>query len=195
MGSTDEPTRQKYLQSRLMRALSFAAVAHEGQVRKYTGEPYVNHCMNVAVTLSTYGYPEDVVIGGLLHDTIEDTGVAYEDIWDAFGTAVADLVLQVTDVSRPWDGNREQRKAKDRAYVAKASPEAKAIKLADLIDNTRSIVAHDRDFAKVYLREKDLLLEAIGDNHNPELYARARQMCNDSQLKIRLGEITADTEG
>jgi hypothetical protein len=67
----------------------------------------------------------------------------------------------LTDVSKPTDGNRAKRKNMDREHIAKASLQAKTIKLADLIDNTRSIVEHDPKFAKVYLTEKALLLEVL----------------------------------
>jgi hypothetical protein len=80
----------------------------------------------------------------------------------------------LTDVSRPEDGNRAARKAIDLAHTAKASPAAKTIKLADLIDNTRSIVERDPDFAKVYLQEKARLLEVLQEG-DPTLMAMARE--------------------
>jgi hypothetical protein len=85
------------------------------------------------------------------------------------------LVEQLTDVSRPEDGNRAKRKAIDRAHTAKASPEAKTIKLADLIDNTRSIVELDPGFAKIYLVEKVLLLEVLQEG-DAGLWEMARRM-------------------
>jgi (p)ppGpp synthase/HD superfamily hydrolase len=89
-----------------------------------------------------------------------------------FGQAVAAMVEQLTDVSHANDGLRKHRKAKDREHTAKASPDAKTIKLADLIDNTRSIVARDPEFAKVYLEEKRLLLEVLTEG-DPTLYRMA----------------------
>jgi (p)ppGpp synthase/HD superfamily hydrolase len=92
---------------------------------------------------------------------VEDTGVSIELIRKEFGSEVSDLVGWLTDVSRPEQGNRAVRKAIDRAHTAAAPAEAQTVKLADLIANTRSIVAHDEAFAKVYLAEKRQLLEVM----------------------------------
>jgi hypothetical protein len=70
------------------------------------------------------------------------------------------LVVEVTDVSRPTDGNPAQRKALDRAHLARASEWGQTIKLADLID-TADIAAHDPDLAKDYLAEKAALLTVL----------------------------------
>jgi len=96
-----------------------------------------------------------------LHDVVEDTGVTIETIRAEFGVEVAELVGWLTDVSRPEHGNRAHRKALDRAHSAAAPAEAQTVKLADLISNTRSIIAHDVSFAKTYLEEKRLLLEVM----------------------------------
>jgi hypothetical protein len=56
-------------------------------------------------------------------------------------------------------GNRAARKALDRAHIAKTPRKRKPLKLADLIDNSRSILAHDPGFTRVYMREKALLLD------------------------------------
>ena len=79
------------------------------------------------------------------------------------------------DVSRPKDGNRAVRKAKDRAHLARASAEGKSIKLADLVSNTRSIVAHDPNFSVVYLREKRALLPFLTEG-DAGLFALATEL-------------------
>ena len=104
-----------------------------------------------------------MVAAALLHDVVEDTDVSLEDISIKFGPDIADLVSDLTDVSKPEDGNRATRKALDRAHTARASAAAKTIKLADLISNSRSIVEFDPHFAKVYLKEKALLLGVLTD--------------------------------
>ena len=100
-----------------------------------------------------------------LHDVVEDTPVTLQDIEFTFGSEVAELVENLTDVSQPQDGVRRVRKEKDRQHLAKTKPEAKTIKLADLIDNTRSIAEHDQKFAKIYLAEKRLLLEVLKEGN------------------------------
>jgi len=78
----------------------------------------------------------------------------------------------LTDVSKPEDGNRAVRKARDREHTAAAPAEAQTIKLADLISNSRSIMAHDPAFAKTYLEEKRLLL-AVMTKGDPGLHSEA----------------------
>jgi (p)ppGpp synthase/HD superfamily hydrolase len=142
------------------RALAFAANAHGDQRRKYTGEFYVVHAIRVAEILRGIDAPPHVVAAGLLHDVLEDTAVTVSELRAAFGDAVTDLVVEVTDVSKPTDGNPAQRKALDRAHLARASEWGQTIKLADLID-TADIAAHDPDLAKDYLAEKAALLTVL----------------------------------
>jgi (p)ppGpp synthase/HD superfamily hydrolase len=102
-----------------------------------------------------------MVAAAWLHDVVEDTGCTYNDIHMGFGTDIATLVGWLTDVSKPEDGPRWFRKKMDREHTAAAPAEAQTIKLADLISNTKSIMAHDPKFAKVYLEEKKLLLDVM----------------------------------
>lgn len=154
------------------RALNFAIAAHQGQLRKYTGEPYIVHPIEVSMLIATHTDKTSIIIAALLHDVIEDTPFTYANIKFEFGKKIADLVLEVTDVSKPSDGNREERKKIDREHLANASPEAQTIKLADLISNTSFIVKHDKNFAKIYLAEKQLLLTILG-NGNDKLHRMA----------------------
>ena len=156
----------------LNRARKFADKAHEGQTRKYTEEPYVFHPVNVAMLLLEVPHDDNMLAAALLHDVVEDTTVSIHTISKEFGADVADLVADLTDISMPSDGNRAVRKYKDLVHTSEASPRAKTIKLADLIDNSESITRHDPGFAKVYMKEKLALLDVLkaGD---PKLYARA----------------------
>jgi guanosine-3',5'-bis(diphosphate) 3'-pyrophosphohydrolase len=145
------------------RARLFATAAHAavGQLRKYTHEPYIVHPAEVAKIVRSVPHTDEMLAAAWLHDTVEDTGVSIELIRAEFGSEVSDLVGWLTDVSRPDHGNRAARKAIDRAHTAAAPAEAQTVKLADLISNTRSIVAHDPKFAETYLAEKRLLLEVM----------------------------------
>ena len=145
------------------RARVFATAAHAavGQTRKYTGEPYVVHPIEVSELVASVNGTEAMVAAALLHDVLEDTEVTVDLLEEQFGSKVADLVLWLTDISRPKDGNRSARKALDRQHSAAAPAAAQTIKVADLISNTRSIIAHDPGFAKVYLEEKRLLLDVL----------------------------------
>jgi len=147
------------------KALSFATKAHAGQLRKYTGEPYINHPISVAILVFSVDKRRSSITAALLHDVVEDTKYEKDDIIKHFGTQIADLVEELTDVSRPSDGNREVRKRMDRERLAMVSPQAKTIKLADLIDNSFSIIEYDPKFAKTYIAEKKLLLDVLADGN------------------------------
>lgn len=177
-------------------AAIFAAEAHAsiGQVRKYTGEPYVVHPRAVAALVAEAGGDDSMVAAAWLHDVVEDTPVALDDIRQQFGDDIADLVFWLTDISRPEDGNRASRKAIDRAHLAQAPARAKAVKLADLIDNSASILAHDPNFAVVYLREKAALLEILADAAvalpaASILFHRAQQVLRDAQETMLQGHL------
>ncbi len=165
------------------RAAEFAKIAHSEQKRKYTNEPYFVHCEEVAKIVESVGGTPEMIAAGYLHDTVEDTGTPIITIYTLFGCQVGDLVSSLTDVSKPSDGNRKIRKDKDRAHTANSSPEAKTVKLADLISNSQSIVEHDKDFAEVYLREKEALLHFLQEG-NAELYKRACDVLIQSKLAL-----------
>ena len=73
---------------RLERALRSSAVWHAGQTRKGSDVPYFVHAAAVALILDRAGFEEDVVIAGLLHDVVEDTGATFDDVAAGFGPAV-----------------------------------------------------------------------------------------------------------
>jgi (p)ppGpp synthase/HD superfamily hydrolase len=146
------------------KARVFATAAHcaVGQKRKYTGEDYIVHPEEVAsLVKSTRGATDEMIAASWLHDTLEDTQVTYAVLHAEFGLVVADYVLWLSDVSRPQDGNRSYRKMLDRQHIAAAPAEVQSIKVADLISNTRSILAHDKKFAAVYLEEKRQLMDVL----------------------------------
>tara|TARA_R110000824_G_C14861106_1_gene641211 strand:- start:42 stop:587 length:546 start_codon:yes stop_codon:yes gene_type:complete len=143
-------------------ALRYAAEAHGDQKRKYTGKPYIIHPIAVAQTVASVTDDCNMISAAFLHDVIEDTDRTYEDIRDAgFGYEVAEYVLGMTDVSVLSDGNRATRKRLDLEHLAVQSSQVQTIKLADLIDNSHSIITHDGSFAPVYMAEKKLLLEVL----------------------------------
>ena len=166
----------------ISKAKRFCAIAHGSQKRKYTDMPYWVHPFAVAELVSMVTDNEDIIIAAYLHDTLEDTSVIYDDLVEFFGHTVAQLVYEVSDVSRPEDGNRKVRKDLDRQHLAKASPEGQTIKLADLIDNSHSITRYDPNFAIVYMKEKARLLEVLtkGDK---TLLEKAKKIVEDHEQR------------
>lgn len=173
------------------RAVVFATAAHAavGQTRKYGGEPYIVHpleVMDILQRFASWPVSDEQLAAAALHDVVEDTGVTIDLIRITFGDAVASLVNDLTDVSKPSDGNRRTRKELDRQHTADASPAAKSVKLADLISNGRSIVPNDPNFARVYLREKAAILDVCHDA-DPGLMAEARRTLEQGRLALSRG--------
>lgn len=139
-----------------------ARTAHMGQVRKYTGEPYIVHPANVAtIVASVWPHNEDAIAAAWLHDVIEDTHHTYDSILQRFGIHIASVVDGLTEKATKDMGNRALRKAFERGRLSVMGRVVQTIKVADLMDNTRSIVEHDPGFARVYLDEKKQLLDVM----------------------------------
>lgn len=173
-----------------LEAASFARGAHRSinQRRKYSGAPYEVHLAEVVNILHTHGMRDPHVLAtAWLHDTVEDTGVTLDDIRELFGMSVSTLVYWLTDTETPEDGNRAQRKAMSRERLERAPADVQTIKYADLISNTRSIVEHDPNFAKVYLREKRDLLQVM-TRGDPHLFDRAHSQLDNAWANLGLGE-------
>ena len=154
------------------KALAFATKAHDGQIRKYVGEPYIEHPKRVAATMKAHGFDHHVQAAALLHDTIEDCGVKSHEIHRHFGKRVGHMVDALTDLPSSA-GNRKFRKGQDDMRLHGANHEVQSIKCADTIDNSPSIRAHDPDFFKVYKHEKQNLLGGFTKAH-PELLKQAK---------------------
>ena len=123
----------------LVRAADFAARKHVAQRRKgATAEPYINHPLEVARMLAEATEGSDVVllIGAILHDTVEDTEATHDEIHREFGPEVAALVAEVTDDKSLEKAVRKQRQVDATPHK---SPRAKLIKLADKTSNLRAL--------------------------------------------------------
>lgn len=178
----------------VLRAQTVASAAHVGQNRKYTGEPYLVHPQAVADIIARHNGAAWLQAAALLHDTIEDTELTLEDLVGEFPPEVVDAVDYMTE--RAWAGNRKIRKTAECCRLAQGSTDCQSLKLADLIDNTSSIVEHDPSFAVVYLREKRALLDALSDAW-PTIRVEAERvlaMGEASLLQLRLREMDSRCE-
>ncbi len=160
----------------IARARQFAIEAHgsNNHRRKYTHQPYQQHLKAVATLVAEVTDDPETLAAAWLHDTVEDTVVTFGDLERAFGPAVSRLVAELTDVSKPSDGNRAVRKSIDLHHSAQASPRAQTVKLGDITDNCRDICRHDPAFSRVYLAEAAALLGVLGKGDR-RLYQRAQQ--------------------
>jgi guanosine-3',5'-bis(diphosphate) 3'-pyrophosphohydrolase len=125
--------------NKLIEAASFAAQRHTGHHRKGDNkEPYINHPLEVANLLANVGGVEDidVLIAGLLHDTVEDVGVKKEEIVERFGERVARIVLEVTDDKSLPKAERKRLQVEHSPHLSR---EAKLVKLGDKISNITDV--------------------------------------------------------
>ncbi len=139
----------------LERALRWAAVCHQGQSRRGSGTPYFQHVVGVAMILDRVGFPEPVVIAGLLHDAVEDTEATLDDVRDRFGPEVARIVDCCSEVKNDAKGNQRPWIARKEDHLAilakKETPdEARAVILADKLHNLRSMACDLRDGIDVW---------------------------------------------
>ncbi|HEI8868109.1 TPA: bifunctional (p)ppGpp synthetase/guanosine-3',5'-bis(diphosphate) 3'-pyrophosphohydrolase [Serratia odorifera] len=169
------------------RARRYATKAHAAidQRRKYTNTPYIVHPQAVVEIVRSVPHTDEMLAAAWLHDTVEDTPTTLADIESHFGQPVAELVGMLTNVSEAGSGNRFERKNRDRRHSAKASPPAKTIKLADLIDNTRSLLTYDSHFARTYLIEKQRLLDVLTEG-DPTLWRQASHIVEHGLAMLRL---------
>lgn len=177
------------------RALQFAARAHRQQVRKGTDIPYITHAVHVSVILLRHGFDEDVVIAGVLHDVVEDCGVAPQELEAFFGAEVARLVEAVSERKRSDGGERswEERKTEAIAHLRNGDSKIAALKGADALHNIHSIIA---DLALVgaavwqrFKRGPDQMLW-----YYREILAAVRGALGDHPIVAELARAIADLE-
>ena len=129
--------KRKKKPSQIFKAIEFAAKAHTGQFRKSTNLPYILHPLGVGRILMEYDFPEEVVIAGILHDTIEDTPVTLKDILKHFGKDVKRIVEGASEPDR--SDSWEKRKQHTIDYLKTAPEDVLFVACADKLDNIRAI--------------------------------------------------------
>lgn len=162
----------KVFQSRLDDAVIFATQAHESikQVRKYTGEPYMNHSLRVIEILKRHNVFETKILQATAnHDVPEDVyplnpEYSLNKIIMMFGIEVGRIVNDVTNVYTSAafpQYNRAERNKQEAARLALIGLEGKMIKFADIIDNVTDIKVNDPKFAIKYIEEKAEVLDYL----------------------------------
>lgn len=167
------------MSEKLHEAVKIAVEVHSGQDRKYLDIPYIAHPLSVMHRVRGVTDNQDMLAAAILHDVLEDGSdpeLHAEMIRIKCGKNTLALVRELTDEytheAEP-DLNRADRKYWECQRLLSVSNDAKTIKLADLIDNSESILACDLDFSKVYMREKRDLLIAL-EGGDPFLMDKAQ---------------------
>lgn len=151
----------------LEEAILFATHAHEGQIRKRAGHPYILHPMEVASILATMTNDLDVLSAGILHDTVEDCGVSLDTLREKFGDRVAALVQSETEdklKDRPPEETWKERKLASLAVLRETDDRGvKMLWLADKLSNMRSFARQHRvtgDKLWEHFHQKDPAVQA-----------------------------------
>jgi GTP diphosphokinase / guanosine-3',5'-bis(diphosphate) 3'-diphosphatase len=128
---------------RIKEAYRFSDAAHLGQFRK-SGEPYITHPIAVAEVLADWKLDAAAIQAALLHDVLEDSGVAKQELAARFGPIVAELVDGVSKLDRlRFDSNEEQQAESFRKMLLAMARDVRVIliKLADRLHNVRTLDA------------------------------------------------------
>ena len=139
----------------LRKAYDFADQFHAGQ-KRISGEPYIMHPVAVAIILADLELDMDTLVAGLLHDTVEDTGVTLEDLQKTFGLDIALLVDGVTKLSRLEYRSKMERQVENlrKMFLAMARDiRVVLIKLADRLHNMRTLQYHQEHKQKEIAQE------------------------------------------
>lgn len=131
------------------KAIAFATQAHKGTERRGKGFPYIIHPLEAMAIVATITNDPGLLAAAVLHDTIEDTEVTYDDIKREFGERIANLVAKETDVRTAPDGRKltwQERKQRDMDNLRASSREVKIVALGDKLSNMRAIA---RDYRTI----------------------------------------------
>ncbi len=185
------------------RAYRFAADYHKDQ-RRRSGEPYINHPVEVALILSqNLHMDEDTICAALLHDTVEDTSATLDELKELFGETVADLVDGVTKLTSIEVSSMDEKQARNlqKMFLAMSHDiRVVVIKLADRLHNMRTLAALPPDRRVFKARETMDVYAPLADRLGissikweledlaffwlePEEYQRVARMVQDSRAQ------------
>ena len=146
----------------IIKAIFWAFAYHFGQTRKNSKIPYAVHPVRVAYILWKHGIHDfDILTAAILHDVFEDCNIDRYKFHKRFGSWVTCIVVDCTN--RYTDGTfkkktRHWRKWMEAKRIGGCSEHVQNIKIADAIDNLRTITKVDKQFAKIYCGEKSELI-------------------------------------
>ncbi len=127
----------------LEESIIYATIMHQGKRRKFKGNPFILHPLEVAQILSTMTDDQEVIAAGILHDIVEDTDGTLEEIEKRFGKRVAFLVSSESEEDYPGESPNVtwQRRKEGALRVLNSSQDigVKMLWLADKLANIRSI--------------------------------------------------------
>ena len=176
----------------LLRAADFAARKHRDQRRKdRCAPPYINHPIQVARLLAEVGGvgDPDVLVGAILHDTLEDTDTSADELESEFGPRVRRMVEEVSDNK---DLPKRERKRLQIEHAPGLSPGATLIKIADKTCNVGDVLQSppanwDRERIQAYIRWAEKVVAGCPkvndalERHFAETLAKGREVQSTPQ--------------
>jgi (p)ppGpp synthase/HD superfamily hydrolase len=172
----------------LLRAATFAARKHHGQMRADNQTPYFSHVTRVTLILAhLFGVDDEAVLtAALLHDTLEDTATDYDEIAEQFGPLVAGYVVQLTkNVMLP----KVKREADYEARLRQAPEPVIIAKMADLYDNLSDRINSPKLHKTAETAER--LLEAFRTRLTTEIGRKAHAALAALLAEIKETRLTA----
>jgi relA/spoT family protein len=139
----------------IKKAYDVAKKKHEGQFRK-SGDPYIQHPVEVAYILATLHAGPDTIAAGLLHDVLEDTDMSKEEMAATFNKDVAEIVDGVTKISKLKYMTKEKALAHNHEKLLLAMAKdirVILVKIADRLHNMRTIQFHSEEKQKRIAQE------------------------------------------
>ena len=139
----------------IKKAYDVAKKKHEGQFRK-SGDPYIQHPVEVAYILATLHAGPDTIAAGLLHDVLEDTDMSKEEMAATFNKDVAEIVDGVTKISKLKYMTKEKALAHNHEKLLLAMAKdirVILVKIADRLHNMRTIQFHSEEKQKRIAKE------------------------------------------
>jgi GTP pyrophosphokinase len=188
-------------------AYQLALLAHAGQTRA-SGEDYISHCVDVATILAQLRLDTATIIGGLVHDIVEDTAYSFPDLEKQFGEEVAAIVDGVTKIGKVQILSHTERQVENyRKLLLHMARDARVIliKLADRLHNMRTLdhlppekqvriaretreiyapLAHRLGMAAIKWELEDLCFKFLEPQAYLELAERVKQTRQDRENQI-----------
>ncbi len=163
---------------RLLDAVSFAARAHRGQMRKDGQTPYAAHVFRACLIIQhVFGVNDSsALMAAVLHDTVEDTTTDYDDVRELYGAEVADWVALLSKDKRLAEDQREKAY---EAGLAEAPWQVKLCKLADVLDNTLDSASMPPEKRARTLRRSRSYLQALDSPDLPPAVRRAWNLVSE----------------
>jgi guanosine-3',5'-bis(diphosphate) 3'-pyrophosphohydrolase len=165
--------------ARIREAAEFGAEAHQGQ-KRLSGEPYISHPVAAAEILAELHLDADTIVGAILHDVIEDTPVAKEEIEKRFGKDVAEIVDGVTKLDQIKFKSREEAQAESFRKMLLAMVRDLRVIMVKLADRTHNMRTLDAMSAP---RRRQIARETL------DIYAPVAERLGLYKIKLELEDL------